>query len=251
MGGRCLLLVVLLWAPAASADTISLKDHREPVQGEIVDETEETFVIEVPKAQVTRVERSAPFTKRPTAATPKVLLEERDGYLIIQIPQQHVERRSVTASAVPASLGASLIPPGAEGSSPVAMNAPAPPPRRLDQRLGSITGRVLWDGTPLANCKVKTVMVSSPQPLAMVSKLLGRSEAYADEEGYVAEALTDALGRYRVEGVPPGEYDIYWQPSGQPASQWIRRLREQPDLVVLEGELAASPDIEAHVRTLN
>lgn len=251
MGGRCLLLAVLLWAPAASADTISLKDHREPVQGEIVDETEEAFVIEVPKAQVTRVERSAPFTKRSTVAASKVLWEERDGYVIIHIPQEQVEHRDLAESPFPSSPRAGMVRSPVEESVKPSAEVAAPSAGPVDRRLGGITGRVLWDGKPLANCKVKTVMVSSPQPLAMVSKLLGHSEAYADEEGYVAEAMTDASGRYHVARVPPGEYDIYWQPEGHPASQWIRRLREQPDLVVLEGESATYPDIEAHVKTRN
>lgn len=251
MDGRWAFLCMVAWASVASADTISLKDHRELLEAQIVDETDAAFVIEVPKAQVTRIERSAPFTKRSTVAAPQVLWEERDGYLIIQIPQQQVERRSVAASPAPSSLGVSLAPPQADVASKVATSAPILPLAQADQRLGSITGRVLWDSKPLANCKMKMIMVSSPQPLAMVSKLLGHTEAHADENGFVAEAVTDASGRYHVAQVPPGEYDIYWQPSGQPDSQWIRRLREKPDLVVLEGESATYPDIEAHVKTRN
>lgn len=246
------VFVLLTLASSAWADTIVLKGHEKPIQGQIVDEQDEVFVLEVRKDQIEKVERSAPFVKRSTVASPRVLLEERDGYLIIQIPQEQVERRSLAASPAPSSSpGADRVPPQAAIAPAAVMSAPAPPLSRTDQRLGSIAGRVLWDGKPLAHCKVKTVMVSSPQPLAMVNKLLGHTEADADEHGYVAEAATDALGRYRIERVPPGEYDLYWQPSEQASSEWIRRLHEKPDLVVLAGEATTHPDIEAHVKTRN
>lgn len=224
---------VLIGTSTASADAVFLKDHKDAVHGQIVDETEDAFVIEVPKASITKIEREAPFVRRSVAATPAI------------------ERQAAVASSSSTSAQAGTLSSPTEGSLPPVADIPVTPSSAIDRRLGGIVGRVLWDTKPLVNCKVKAVMVSSAHPLAAMAKLLGRPEEAYAEEGYVAEITTDTAGRYHFDGVPPGEYDLYWQPVGSPSAQWIRRLREKPDLVVLEGAVATHPDIEAHVKTRN
>jgi len=82
------------------------------------------------------------------------------------------------------------------------------------QKGGAVTGRVIWsDGTPLARAtvtleSVKKLSQSIPAPFLLLNN---------PSMGAGSQLVTDDLGRYRIVGVPPGDYFV--KVSFQPRTQ--------------------------------
>ncbi len=211
------------------ADEVYLKKNAQPIHGRVVTEKEDTFVVEIPKEQIQRIERSTPLPGARDTASDTVLWEETGDVIVLTVPRSllHVVQK------------------GRVDSSPV-VQVPAAG-STAGRHLGGVTGHVLWDGQPAVDCHVKVVQVSR-MDLGVAARLLGRSETEA-RESIARETVTDATGRYHIENLVPGEYDVYWKPRGE--ASWIRRLSERPDLLVLTDETTPYPNIKAHVQTVN
>jgi len=100
---------------------------------------------------------------------------------------------------------------------------------------GGVEGDIRWKGNPLAHSDVMAVLMrytgSSPASLKKV-----HSGSGGKNRGIYFETKTDALGRYRFEKVPPGEYLFYWKPDAE--TGWVRRMNDKSDVEVLPGKMA-------------
>ena len=231
-------------SPGLWADDVYLKEDAHRIQGRVVTEKEDVFVVEIPKDQIQRIERSGPLPGTQAKAADAVLWEENGDVVVLTVPRQmlHVVRKGTVDTAP-------VVRTPSQENTPVNEVAKSQTPLAPNPHLGGVVGRVLWDGQPAEGCRVKVVQVSRMDSLRLAARLLGVSEAEAAKETAVEEAVTDATGRYRIEQLVPGEYDIYWKPRG--VTSWIRRLSERPDLLILAGEATTYLDIKAHVQTVN
>jgi hypothetical protein len=111
----------------------------------------------------------------------------------------------------------------------------APSPVKIST--GSVHGRLLQGGRPLANCTVVIVPM--------------HKDGATDDNGIrqPISATTDADGVYGFENVPVGSYKLTWLPAG--AQQWIRRIEMKPDVFVHERQDVTLKDIRSATRTIN
>ena len=141
-------------------------------------------------------------------------------------------------TATPADNSVSLLPPlGPEtiGSGSV---LPETLPATVQPIEGTVHGRLLQKGYPLANCCV----VIAPWPKA------DKSDASIDTRTPLS-AMTNDEGFYCFEHVPAGEYKLTWLPDG--TKQWIRRIAMRPDVIVHEGQDVTLKDIRMALQTIN
>ena len=103
---------------------------------------------------------------------------------------------------------------------------------------GSVEGRMLFGGEPLAGCRVRLVLVEVRRGL------FGTSYAQTSH----LETVTDDAGEYRFLGVPTGPYKLKWVAPG--GDSWIRFLSTEPDLMVEVGATVRFRDIESAQRVL-
>lgn len=99
------------------------------------------------------------------------------------------------------------------------------------ENLGDAEGRILRKGRGLAEVRVKLV------------RLLGANNmfrGYNEDEEY--ETVTDEKGRYYFHALPAGAFKLKWELPGDRG--WIRRLRDEPDVVVAAGQTSALKDVE-------
>jgi len=168
------------------------------------------------------------------------VLEENGGSVTIRFPREAIE--SIARDA------------GARGVEPVRGQAPGLEERvrELEKKMGSfptaapmsapledtggVEGVIRWKDRPLSRGRVMIV----PAKYAGRPPVAGE-KGHPDVAGAPAgggkesahETETDAVGRYRFERVPPGEYLLYWMPDSE--TGWVRRLRDTADLAVVRG----------------
>jgi len=103
---------------------------------------------------------------------------------------------------------------------------------------GTVRGRLMQNGRPLANCRVVIVPLEDDR----------KSYRY-DANREPLSTPTDDEGIYFFDHVPAGKYKLTWLPMG--TNQWIRRVAVKPDVVVRPGQAASINTIGAAQRTIN
>ncbi|UJS16125.1 MAG: carboxypeptidase-like regulatory domain-containing protein [Candidatus Jettenia sp.] len=108
-------------------------------------------------------------------------------------------------------------------------------------RFGSVEGKILHGAKPLPDCQVK---------LQILEKIGLLTKGYRPVEGSVEfETVTDKDGVYHFMNIPPGLYKVYWKPLSE--TDWVRRFKMEPDVIVEPGKLTNPKTIETLRRTLN
>jgi len=184
------------------------------------------------------------YLKGALRGTPSTVLKETDAYILVKIPRSEVVRiERAVASALPAETSARDTQP-APASSRGALKAEtrheatAESQKPEKRETGSAVGRMLWEGRPVAGCRVKVLLLSTPGFLKSTKLYeIGREDT-SDKDGF-----------YRFERLLPGRYKLYWVPPG--GSHWIRRLRTDPDFEVRSNEQTDINTLEINVTTLN
>jgi hypothetical protein len=186
------------------------------------------------------------------------ILEVTDDYVLVKIPRSEVALmdreggspaepvdRGEAGAPGPATAGepASARSWGARGASPEVLplvgagHVEGGPPRFVFEERGSAVGRVLWDGRPIAGCKVRLMMLSG-------------SGFWTGAENLEVESVTDEDGVYRFDLLRPGECKLLWLPPD--GTHWIRRLRVEPDFTVpARGGTTDVAPLEVNLATLN
>lgn len=65
-------------------------------------------------------------------------------------------------------------------------------------------------------------------------------------EGAEFTTVTDEQGKYVFDNLPTGAYKMKWQLPNDKG--WIRRLRDKPDAVIVEGETVVLKSVETNRR---
>lgn len=104
----------------------------------------------------------------------------------------------------------------------------------VEGEMGGVEGVIRWKGKPLVHSDVMVVLTRyTGISLAYLKK--AHSGSGEKDRGIFFETTTDALGRYRFEKVPPGEYLFYWKPDAE--TGWVRRMNDKSDVEVLPGKM--------------
>jgi hypothetical protein len=225
---------ILLLPQSGTCDILRLKEIPEGKEGsevEILEERENSFIIEIPKNEIEVIKRKRP-TEIELWKEKRILWEDTGDYIAIYLPKEKIvlpEEYTGEEYDSAKALKEELKYTGAESR---------PPEATFWQATGKVAGRILKNGQPLQGARVKIVNVSFQENL--VSRLLGPKQARPED--LVLETTSDELGNFEFSSVPLGEYDIYWSVPG--TDSWYRRLSEKPDITVRPGETVQYPDIE-------
>lgn len=104
----------------------------------------------------------------------------------------------------------------------------------VEGEMGGVEGVIRWKGKPLVHSDVMVVLMRYTG-ISLASLKKAHSGSGDKDRGIIFETTTDALGRYRFEKVPPGEYIFYWKPDAE--TGWVRRMNDKSDVEVLPGKM--------------
>ncbi len=105
--------------------------------------------------------------------------------------------------------------------------------RLVEGEEGVVEGVIRWKGKPLVHSDVMVVLMRYTG-ISLASMKKAHPESGDKDRGIHFNATTDALGRYRFEKVPPGEYLFYWKPDAE--TGWVRRMNDKADVEVIPGK---------------
>jgi parvulin-like peptidyl-prolyl isomerase len=237
LGPALLASITSLIAPTAALSQVHLQGRVEPITAEVLEQTRDYVVLRVPRDRIEQIKDLVPAVSpilqasyqpakqdaAPSAVQNSASLQgtwrEDDEHIIITVNGREVKL---------AKKGLARY----EGS-------------ELTRRMlnaGSVEGRILDRGRPLAECEVQLV------PL-LGTKVLGRTSATIDNGRSSLLTKTDAHGSYVFEDIPEGSYKLYWRPKG--STHWIRRIAMQSDLVVQRGKKIRVDDVKVSTQTIN
>ena len=162
------------------------------------------------------------------------VIELSGNHVVIRFSIEEIEKieRGPDSATSVESAGDAKSPPAAGLQEPIGQPAPLNSSR---EPAGEIVGRVLFDGRPLQECRVKLV------PLQR--KLLGGYAEREDQEP-IPIVTTDTTGTYRFVGIPAGPYKVKWAPKGE--AFWTRKVGAKPDVTVELGHANVVPPLEVH-----
>lgn len=100
--------------------------------------------------------------------------------------------------------------------------------------IGDAEGRILRSGAGLPGCRVKLVRMMRVHSIGEIFK--------SYEQGMEFETVSDENGKYRFNKLPAGDYKLKWQLPGD--TGWIRRIRDKPDVTIMNGRVGALTPIE-------
>ncbi|MDP2658973.1 MAG: hypothetical protein Q8O78_11240, partial [Candidatus Deferrimicrobium sp.] len=104
----------------------------------------------------------------------------------------------------------------------------------VEGEMGGVEGVIRWKGKPLVHSDVMVVLMRYTG-ISLASLKKAHSGSGEKDRGIFFETTTDALGRYRFEKMPPGEYLFYWKPDVE--TGWVRRMNDKSDVEVLPGKM--------------
>lgn len=202
------------------ADQIYVRQNAEGVlEGKVIEESEGSFLIRVPKTQILRIKRADGPAQ---SISSDVYIERSLEQKLLRLEKEFEEfkgGRAYDQKTIAAEVR--------EASS------------------GKVRGRVVWSGNPLADCDVR---LSKLPEFSMASFRPFSGDASVSEKSKFV-VRTDNHGRYFFKGLPPGSYRIAWRPAGH--TDFVRRFKSGPDIELLAGDVVEYKDIQANVATIN
>ncbi len=235
-----IVISFLFLSGMAHADKIYLQSDPKGNEGKVLEEYPDSIVIKFPKSEIKRIEagEKPPLNQEPAQ---KVIWIDDGDTVTLKLPKQSVQFSGTETTESPKGVVTETA-----GGKP----HPAPPfsaqalSGQLQDRV--IQGKVFMKGEPLANCKIRILMISDPGRDRLL-KLFSGSETGKEEQSF--EAVSDEHGVYTFTNVPYGEYILYWKPEG--SEHWIRRMSENPDIALVPGRPVSVRNIETNIRTVN
>lgn len=216
------------WTASAVADEIWFRGEQKPHVGELVEETPRSLLIKFPKEQIRLIQRGQALEGRPWQER-RILWQDTGDTIVLTLPKERIESSGTGEAEKTQSI--------TEGLRAVGTSGPEPAGKMMDGT-GRVEGRVLSRGNPLPGCRV--ILVARGIHSGLLSKLISGNKSFSGAPPWY-EALTDLGGKYALEEVVIGEYDVYWLPPGE--KQWTRKLSETPNLTVMAGETIRYQDI--------
>lgn len=207
-------------SPSSYADKITLNSRQGGNPVEVLEEQNDAFIVKIPKTEIARIERSSPTTAQ--AWTEKrVLWQDVGDYLVIEIPKERLTQKELAESPNRTDIHGSLPSIGSEKS--VKRN-----PSSASE--GALQGKVFKNKDPVPNCKVRIVL---NYVAGGIANLFSLNKGKNSDNEVAFEAATDESGSYFFEGVPPGDYQIYFKLPDQ--NNWLRLLAEKPPVHISKG----------------
>ncbi|MHC4585388.1 MAG: prealbumin-like fold domain-containing protein [Planctomycetota bacterium] len=154
--------------------------------------------------------------------------------------QLHAQIKEETESEIPANIQNKQQ----NQFQTVANNLPEANNRSIQWRavpIGSAEGQILRNDQGLPGCKVKIIRILKPQSVVEMLNTI--------REGAEFTATTDEQGQYVFEKLPVGAYKLKWQLPND--TGWIRRLRDKPDAVIIEGQTTVLKSVETSRRLVS
>lgn len=227
----CILLILMSPEPSALADTIVFQDPQAQQNGTVVGEDDTSVTVRFSKSVIQSIQRRP--GNSPVIDGGKVILEKRDGFHILKIPDHLFQTGSTAAGQDNNGLrqDASPSPSLAPGN-----QASTIQDQLIEEEMSPLQGTIIWQGRPLRG-NVKIVMTKyTGFSFASLQKVYSSGPTPRSQgDDIVFTTRTDDRGHYAFEKVPPGFYRLYWQPAGE--TDWIHRLREKPDFEVVAGRM--------------
>jgi hypothetical protein len=129
--------------------------------------------------------------------------------------------------------------------------APATAPAASAISNGAVSGTVLKDGKPLEGMQVRLILPARQQPTTAPSSNASTPASARGRRQIVAEATTDAHGKFTLSDVPPGSYRVVAGKHGQGArAMRISVAAGQTAEVTLTGNPANADKIRHHKKKL-
>lgn len=243
-------LLALALALAPAPDSIWLEGATSACRGHVEKSDRNAVVVRIARADVESAERTDDSawpdritlrgSKTPVAAA--VVREDADT-LTVRFPAAaiaKIERDAPESESEPPAPQRKPEPPPAPAT---ASRAPKGEDESADADAGAIAGRIVRAGKPLGRCRVRAVR------LVEEKDFLGLSSALRPVRGEEPrESVTDADGKFRIDGLPPGFFKLYFCVEGD--KNWTRRLREEPDAEVKAGLVVRLKDVDLSRRPL-
>lgn len=241
----CIFLLLMSVGPPASADTIVFQNPKTQQHGTVVSEDDSSVTIRFPKSAIKSI-TMAPGEGQISEKTNQVIIEEKDGYQIVKIPNHLLRIRSSSSQKNLSKTQPTTVQPGpnVDLSLPLSETPTAETPRQphsiqgklFEEEMGRAQGTILWHGQPLQGT-VKIVMTKYTgfSFATMKSQFSSDPNATFEQSGIILATQTDSHGHYSFARVPPGNYRLYWEPAGE--TDYYHRLRDKPDLVVVSGKM--------------
>ena len=227
----CILLLLMIPGLHAFADTIVFQDSQAQQNGTVISEDSAGVTIRFSKTAIKSIRKTP--ENRPVPNGDKVILEEKDGFHILKIPDHLLQ----TGSAAAGQNSASQAPEASLKAPPASKElAPRIEDKLIEEEMSPVQGTILWQGRPLrGSVKIVMTQYTGFSFAALLKAFSSRSTAQSNKNEIVLTTTTDDQGRYFFAKVPPGFYRLYWQPEGE--TDWIHRLRDKPDLEVMAGRM--------------
>lgn len=204
------------------ADEIRFKDAGAMQEGTVLEEDDRAVTIRFPRNSITSIEKRqgiAPELQKPgLAASPGPPGNSRN----LEDRVKELERKM------------DLLDDTVKHSGPAISKKESLSEQLVEAETGGVEGVIRWKGKPLVHSDVMVVLMRyTGISLASLKKM--HSGSGDKEQGFAFRTTTDALGRYRFEKVPPGEYLLYWRPDAE--TGWVRRMNDKSDFEVLPGKM--------------
>lgn len=230
------LLVLLAGLAAACLPVKSIADEiwflgdEHPHAGEMMEETPDAVIIKFPKSQVQQIRRDKALETRQRHER-HILWQDMGDSVVLTLPKEQIDSSDTEPSEKWRRPTEALHEVGEQESD------------SADQAFsitGRVVGKIISHGEPVAGCKVG--LVSRGGEAGLISTLFAGKRSSANAPLFF-QTVTDHEGKYALDGVVVGEYDVYWQVSN--GTQWTRKLSERPNITVIAGATVNYPDIYA------
>ena len=234
--GAGMLLTLAIPGLPAFADTVVFQHPNMPQHGTVVSEDDASVTIRFPRTAVKSIGKSP--ENGPAPAANRVILEEKDGFHILKIPDHLLQIR--TPVKTERAAGAQQNIRNIQQTTPAngKKQAPTVQHQLLAEEMGGVQGTIRWQGKPLrGNVKIVLTRYTGFSFAAMLKMFSSDSASASNEKQIVLTTDTDSQGHYAFATVPPGSYRLYWQPAGE--KDWIHRLRDKPDFEVVAGRMTS------------
>lgn len=212
------------------ADEIWLLGDEHPHPGEMMDETPHAVIIKFPKSEVQRIQRDKPLEIRQRNER-HILWQDTGDSIVLTLPKEQVDSSNAAHNDNAYEWTEALAEVGEQESDTTDQAA---------SFAGRVVGKIISNGRPAVGCKVG--LVSRGGEAGLISRLFAGKRSSANAPAF-SQTVTDDEGKYVLEGVVVGEYDVYWQVAD--GKQWMRKLSERPNITVIAGATVDYPDIHA------
>lgn len=216
-----LLLAGSVFSPSM-ADEIRFRDAGATQIGTVLEDGDREVTIRFPRESITSIVRKQGNPSGP---------EKTD---LVASPESPGTSRNLEERVKEIERKMGLLDNAVKHSDPAISKNESLSEQLVEAERGGVEGVIRWKGKPLVHSDVMVVLMRYTG-ISLGSLKTMHSGSGDTDRGFSFRTTTDALGRYRFEKVPPGEYLLYWRPDAE--TGWVRRMNDKSDIEVLPGKM--------------